>query len=55
MNRKSKSIQYIVYAAGVGIEENICSKLDGKLKQMDTLMDGEIDATISLAPKDPSQ
>jgi len=52
---KSKSIQYIVYAAGVGIEENICSKLDGKLKQMDTLMDGEIDATISLAPKEPAQ
>jgi superfamily II DNA or RNA helicase len=47
---KSKSIQYIIYAAGVGIEESICEKLDGKLKQMDTLMDGEIDATISLAP-----
>jgi superfamily II DNA or RNA helicase len=47
---KSKSIQYIVYAAGVGIEESICSKLDGKLKQMDLLADGEIDATISLAP-----
>jgi superfamily II DNA or RNA helicase len=47
---KSKSIQFIVYAAGVGIEENICSKLDGKLKQMDLLADGEIDATISLAP-----
>jgi len=49
---KSKSIQYIVYAAGVGIEESICSKLDGKLKQMDLLADGEIDATISLAPKE---
>jgi superfamily II DNA or RNA helicase len=47
---KSKSIQFIVYAAGVGIEESICSKLDGKLKQMDLLADGEIDATISLAP-----
>lgn len=52
---KTKSIQYIVYAAGVGIEENICSKLDGKLKQIDTLMDGEIDATISLAPKESAQ
>lgn len=49
---KSKSIQYIVYAAGVGIEENICEKLDGKLKQMDMLADGEIDPTISLAPKE---
>jgi superfamily II DNA or RNA helicase len=47
---KSKSVQYIIYAAGVGIEENICSKLDGKLKNMDLLADGEIDATISLAP-----
>jgi superfamily II DNA or RNA helicase len=47
---KSKSIQYIVYAAGVYIEENICEKLDGKLKQMDMLADGEIDPTISLAP-----
>lgn len=47
---KSKSIQFIVYAAGVGIEESICSRLDGKLKQMDLLADGEIDATISLAP-----
>jgi superfamily II DNA or RNA helicase len=47
---KSKSIQYIIYAAGVGIEESICEKLDGKLKNMDLLADGEIDATISLAP-----
>jgi superfamily II DNA or RNA helicase len=49
---KSKSLQYIVYAAGVGIEESICEKLDGKLKNMDLLADGEIDATISLAPKE---
>ena len=49
---KSKSIQYIIYAAGVGIEESICEKLDGKLKNMDLLADGEIDATISLAPKE---
>ncbi len=48
---KSKSIQYIIYAAGVGIEESICEKLDEKLKRMDTLNDGEIDGTISLAPK----
>jgi superfamily II DNA or RNA helicase len=47
---KSKSIQYIVYAAGVYVEENICEKLDGKLKQMDLLADGEIDPAISLAP-----
>jgi superfamily II DNA or RNA helicase len=49
---KSKSIQYIIYAAGVGIEESICEKLDGKLKNMDLLADGAIDATISLAPKE---
>jgi superfamily II DNA or RNA helicase len=49
---KSKSIQYIVYAAGVFIEENICEKLDGKLKRMDLLADGEVDGTISLVPKE---
>jgi superfamily II DNA or RNA helicase len=49
---KSKSIQYLIYAAGVPIEESICEKLDEKLKRMDTLNDGEIDGTISLAPKD---
>jgi hypothetical protein len=48
---KTKSIQYIVYAAGVFVEENICEKLDGKLKRMDLLADGEIDGTISLVPK----
>jgi hypothetical protein len=52
---KSKSIQYIIYAAGVGIEESICEKLDGKLKNMDLLADGEIDATISLAPKEEEE
>lgn len=45
---KSKSIQYLVYAAGVGIEEDICESLDMKLKRMDQLMDGEVDASISL-------
>jgi hypothetical protein len=49
---KSKSLQYIVYAAGVGIEESICEKLDTKLKRLDVLADGEIDPTISLAPKE---
>ena len=49
---KSKSIQYIVYAAGVDIEENICSSLDAKLKNMDTLMDGHVDPSINLAPKE---
>lgn len=48
---KSKSIQYLVYAAGVDIEENICDTLDKKLKQMDQIMDGEIDASISLVSK----
>lgn len=48
---KSKSIQYLIYAAGVDIEESVCSALDGKLKRMDTLMDGEVDGTISVAPK----
>jgi hypothetical protein len=41
-----------VYAAGVGIEESICEKLDTKLKRLDVLADGEIDPTISLAPKE---
>lgn len=49
---KSKSIQYLIYAAGVDIEESVCSSLDAKLKRMDTLMDGEVDGTISLAPKE---
>jgi superfamily II DNA or RNA helicase len=49
---KSKSVQYIIYAAGVGIEESICEKLDGKLKNMDLLSDGCIDPSISLAPKE---
>jgi superfamily II DNA or RNA helicase len=49
---KSKSLQYIVYAAGVGIEESICEKLDAKLKRLDVLADGEVDPTISLAPKE---
>lgn len=49
---KSKSLQYIVYAAGVGIEESICEKLDTKLKRLDVLADGEVDPTISLAPKE---
>ncbi len=49
---KSKSIQYLIYAAGVDIEESVCSSLDAKLKRMDTLMDGEIDGSISVAPKE---
>ena len=48
---KTKSVQFIVYAAGVGIEENICGKLDTKLKRLDVLADGEVDPTISLLPK----
>ncbi len=49
---KSKSIQFLVYAAGVPIEESICEKLDEKLKRLDLLSDGEIDPSISLAPKE---
>ena len=52
---KSKSLQYIVYAAGVGIEESICEKLDTKLKRLDVLADGEVDPTISLAPKEEEE
>ena len=48
---KSKSLQWLIYAAGVAIEEEICDKLDEKLKRMDQIMDGEIDGTISLASK----
>ena len=49
---KSKSIQYLIYAAGVYIEENICEKLDEKLKRLDLLNDGETDPTISLLPSE---
>lgn len=49
---KSKSLQWIIYAAGVDIEESICNALDAKLKRMDTLMDGDIDPSITLAPKE---
>jgi superfamily II DNA or RNA helicase len=45
---KSKSIQYIVYAAGVALEEDTCNKLDGKLKRMDLLNDAVTDPSISL-------
>jgi superfamily II DNA or RNA helicase len=45
---KSKSIQYIVYAAGVALEEDTCNKLDGKLKRMDLLNDAVTDPSINL-------
>jgi hypothetical protein len=45
----------LVYAAGVPIEENICSKLDEKLKRLDLLNDGEIDPTISFLPKEEEE
>ena len=48
---KSKSIQYIIYAASVKIEENICEKLDEKIKRLDTLNDGECDPTVVLYPQ----
>jgi superfamily II DNA or RNA helicase len=46
---KTKSIQYIVYAAGIHIEEKTCNSLDDKLKRMDLLSDGCVDPTISLS------
>lgn len=49
---QSKSIQYIVYAAGVEIEENTCNSLDKKLKRLDLIADGEIDPSINLAIPD---
>jgi len=52
---KSRSVQYLVYAAGVPIEENICSKLDEKLKRLDLLSDGAIDPTISFLPKEEEE
>ena len=45
----SPSLQYIIYAAGVAIEEDTCNSLDKKLKRMDLLADGEVDPTISLS------
>jgi superfamily II DNA or RNA helicase len=52
---KSRSIQYLIYAAGVPIEESICEKLDTKLKRLDVLADGEVDPTITLAPKEEEE
>jgi len=49
---KSKSCQFLIYAAGVYIEEQICEKLDEKLKRLDLIADGEIDPTITLTPKE---
>jgi hypothetical protein len=49
---KTKSVQYLVYSAGVSIEESICEKLDEKLKRLDTLMDGDVDPTISFRPNE---
>ncbi len=46
---KTKSVQYIVYAAGIHIEEKTCNSLDDKLKRMDLLSDGCVDPTISLS------
>jgi hypothetical protein len=46
---KSFSCQYVIYAAGVPIEEDICKKLDGKLKRMDLLNDAVTDPSINLA------
>jgi superfamily II DNA or RNA helicase len=47
---KTRSTQYIVYAAGVMLEEDICTKLDAKLKNMDILADGKADDSINLDP-----
>jgi superfamily II DNA or RNA helicase len=46
---KSRSCQYVIYAAGVPIEERTCNALDAKLKRMDILNDGDCDPTISLS------
>lgn len=52
----SKSLQYIVYAAGVPIEEDICNKLDGRLKRMDLLNDAVTDPSVNLAiPEDDKE
>jgi hypothetical protein len=45
----TKSLQYIIYAAGVPIEEDTCNSLDRKLKNMDLIADGECDPSISLS------
>ena len=47
---KSKSCQWIVYASGVMLEENICEKLDAKIKRMDVISDGKKDDSINLDP-----
>jgi len=47
---KSKSCQWVVYASGVMLEEDICSKLDAKLKRMDLLADGSDKDSINLDP-----
>lgn len=49
---KSKSSQFVIYSAGVHIEEHICEQLDKKLKRLDLIADGMIDPTISLAPSE---
>jgi superfamily II DNA or RNA helicase len=51
---KSRSTQYLIYAAGVPIEEHICNQLDEKLKRLDLINDGSIDPTISLVPSEPN-
>ena len=45
----SRSVQYIIYCAGVALEEQTCRSLDGKLKRMDLLNDCSIDPSINLA------
>jgi hypothetical protein len=45
----TRSTQYVIYAAGVKIEEDTCNSLDKKLKNMDLIADGECDPSISLS------
>jgi superfamily II DNA or RNA helicase len=45
---KSKSIQYIAYCSGVAVEETICKKLNQKMANLSSIMDGDLDTAVYL-------
>jgi superfamily II DNA or RNA helicase len=45
---KTKSIQYIAYCSGVPVEERICKKLNEKMANLSSIMDGDLDTAVYL-------
>jgi superfamily II DNA or RNA helicase len=45
---KTKSIQYIAYCSGVPVEEKICRKLNEKMANLASIMDGDLETAVYL-------